>query len=97
MMISGAVLYHVPLMDTTEKRIALCLYVLVCACRQAQAFKVYVSVDMEGISGITCSDQTLRDGDRYVEGRKLMAADMNACIEGCFAAGATEVEGKRGS
>ena len=50
MMIGGAVLYHVPLMDTTEKRIALCLYVLVCAC-QAQAFKVYVSVDMEGIRG----------------------------------------------
>ena len=58
---------------------------------KVQAFKVYVSVDMEGISGITCSDQTLRDGDRYAEGRELMAADMNACIEGCFAAGATEV------
>jgi D-amino peptidase len=51
-----------------------------------QAFKVYVSTDMEGCSGITSSEQVASD-----EGKQLMAGDMNACIEGCFAAGATEV------
>jgi D-amino peptidase len=41
---------------------------------------------MEGCSGVTCSEQVAAD-----EGKQLMAGDMNACIEGCFAAGATEV------
>jgi D-amino peptidase len=41
---------------------------------------------MEGCSGVTCSEQVAAE-----EGKQLMAGDMNACIEGCFAAGATEV------
>ena len=52
----------------------------------AQAFKVYISTDMEGCSGVTCSEQVAGE-----EGKQLMTGDMNACIEGCFAAGATEV------
>lgn len=52
----------------------------------AQGLKVYISTDMEGCSGVTCSEQVAAD-----EGKRLMAEDMNACIEGCFAAGATEV------
>jgi D-amino peptidase len=52
----------------------------------ARAFKVYIATDMEGCSGITGSEQVAAD-----EGKRLMAGDMNACIEGCFAAGATEV------
>ena len=52
----------------------------------AQGFKVYISTDMEGCSGVTCSEQVAGE-----EGKQLMAGDMNACIEGCFAAGATEV------
>lgn len=56
-----------------------------------QAFKVYVSVDMEGLSGVTCSEQVAADGPRAAEGRQLMADDINACVAACFAAGATEV------
>jgi len=41
---------------------------------------------MEGCSGLTCSEQVFGK-----EGKQLMAGDMNACIDGCFAAGATEV------
>jgi D-amino peptidase len=41
---------------------------------------------MEGCSGVTCSEQVAGE-----EGKRLMTGDMNACIEGCFAAGATEV------
>lgn len=52
----------------------------------AQGFKVYISTDMEGCSGIANSEQVAGD-----EGKQQMAGDMNACIEGCFAAGATEV------
>ena len=52
----------------------------------AQGFKVYISTDMEGCSGVTCSEQVAAE-----EGKQLMAGDMNACIEGCIAAGATEV------
>ncbi len=55
----------------------------------AQAFKVYVFADMEGISGVTCSEQIM--GARADEGRRLMVEDMNACVAGCFEAGATEV------
>jgi D-amino peptidase len=35
---------------------------------------------------VTCREQVLGE-----EGKQLMTGDMNACIEGCFAAGATEV------
>jgi len=52
----------------------------------AQGFKVYIATDMEGCSGVTCSEQVAGK-----EGKQLMTGDMNACIEGCFAAGATEV------
>jgi D-amino peptidase len=57
----------------------------------ASAFKVYVSTDMEGCSGVTCSEQVAAEGPGAEEGKQLLAGDMNACIEGCFAAGATEV------
>ena len=55
----------------------------------ASAFKVYVFTDMEGCSGVAGSEQV--SGARAEEGRRLMAEEMNACIAGCFAAGATEV------
>lgn len=57
----------------------------------AQAFKVYVSADMEGSSGVTCSEQVAFSGPRAEEGKQLMAGDINACVAGCYAAGATEV------
>jgi D-amino peptidase len=65
----------------------LCAFIL-SAC-SAQAFKVYVFADMEGISGVTCSEQI--SGARAEEGKRLMVEDMNACVAGCFDAGATEV------
>jgi D-amino peptidase len=53
--------------------------------------KVYISVDMEGISGISGSDQLSPGGSEYGRSRKLMAADTNAAIRGALAAGATEI------
>ncbi len=57
----------------------------------AQAKKVYISVDMEGISGIVGDDQTSAGGAEYGRSRKLMAEDANAAIRGAFEGGATEV------
>ena len=53
--------------------------------------KVYISVDMEGISGVVGDDQTSAGGAEYNRSRKLMAEDANAAIRGAFAAGATQV------
>ena len=53
--------------------------------------RVYISVDMEGISGVSGADQTSSGGSEYGRARKLMAADANAAIAGAFAGGATYV------
>jgi len=50
------------------------------------AFKVYIFTDMEG-----CSQLTNREQLNGSEGPLRMAEDINACIAGCFLAGATEV------
>jgi len=55
------------------------------------AFKVYIFADMEG-----CSQLTNREQLNGNEGPLRMAQDINACIEGCFLAGATEVIVKDG-
>jgi D-amino peptidase len=53
--------------------------------------KVFISVDMEGISGISGSDQLSAAGAEYGRSRKLMADDTNAAIRGARAGGATEI------
>ena len=58
---------------------------------EAQARKVYISVDMEGISGVVGDDQTSAGQPEYGRSRKLMAEDANAAIRGAFEGGATEV------
>jgi D-amino peptidase len=58
---------------------------------QQSGRKVYISVDMEGISGVSGPDQTTAGGAEYGRSRKLMAEDANAAIRGAIAAGATDV------
>ncbi len=53
--------------------------------------KVYISVDMEGIGGISHSDPTQRGDAGYPAAVALMVGEANAAIEGAFAGGATEV------
>ncbi len=68
------------------------LCVLVAPAAPAQGGrKVYISVDLEGISGVTGDDQTSAGQPEYGRARKLMAEDANAAIRGAFAGGATEV------
>jgi len=53
--------------------------------------RIFVMVDMEGISGI-CKRGHVSPGDPlYAEGRRYLVADVNACVEGCFAGGADSV------
>ena len=53
--------------------------------------KVYIMVDMEGISGICLKSQVNRGSDQYEQGRRFMTWDVNACVEGCFQGGAEAV------
>ena len=57
----------------------------------AQARSVYISVDMEGISGISGDDQLSPEGREYGRSRKLMAEDLNAAIRGALEGGATRI------
>ncbi len=52
--------------------------------------RVFISVDMEGISGIAHSEMTSASGAEYARGRAFTVADVNAAIEGAREAGATE-------
>lgn len=55
-----------------------------------QKLKVYISVDMEGITGIVHGDQAGAGSD-YNLARKWMTEDVNAAIQGALDAGATEI------
>jgi D-amino peptidase len=54
-------------------------------------FKVFISVDMEGISGIVHGDQVTPGTAEYADGCAWMARDVNAAVHGALAAGATEI------
>ncbi len=72
----------------------LCLCVLaaaVAAQPQAKKLKVFISVDMEGVSGVVTGDQTGAGGADYNRFRRLMTEEANAAIRGAFDGGATEV------
>ncbi|MHB9106119.1 MAG: M55 family metallopeptidase [Armatimonadota bacterium] len=57
---------------------------------------IYISVDMEGISGISGSEFVMTDQRLYAEGRRYYTQDINACAQGCFAAGAAGVIARDG-
>jgi len=56
-----------------------------------RSMKVYISVDLEGISGVNSDNQTSAAGAEYGRARKLMVDDANAAIRGAFDGGATDV------
>jgi len=53
--------------------------------------KVYISVDMEGIGGVSHSKPTERGDAGYPAAVALMVGEANAAIAGAFDGGATEV------
>jgi D-amino peptidase len=53
--------------------------------------KIFVSVDMEGVSGITDPEDVLPGGADYERGRMFMTGDANAAVLGAYDGGASEV------
>lgn len=53
--------------------------------------KVYISVDIEGVAGITHWDEADKKHPDYAEFRELMTRETLAAIEGAQAGGATEI------
>lgn len=53
--------------------------------------RVFVSVDMEGIAGVSTPDQAYRGGHNYAASQRLMTEEANAAVAGAFDAGATSV------
>lgn len=53
--------------------------------------RVLISVDMEGISGVTHWDHVTPDRSEYARFRSIMTDETNAAIEGAFNAGADRV------
>jgi D-amino peptidase len=53
--------------------------------------KVYISVDMEGIAGVSHPDPTEQGHRGYGDAVDLMIGETNAAIEGALAGGATEI------
>ncbi|MDR7434536.1 MAG: M55 family metallopeptidase [Armatimonadota bacterium] len=53
--------------------------------------RVYISVDMEGISGVVAGKQVQSGEKDYERFRRLMTLEANAAVEGALDAGASEV------
>ncbi len=53
--------------------------------------KVFISVDLEGISGVFAEEQTTRGTEACGTAKEYMRADLDAVIEGCLSAGAAEI------
>ena len=53
-------------------------------------FKVFISVDMEGLAGVVTGNEVSANGPDYAHFRTIMAGETNAAIEGAARAGATE-------
>jgi D-amino peptidase len=53
--------------------------------------KILVSVDIEGVAGVTGPEETRAGNPEHDRARRLMTAEANAAIAGALAGGATEV------
>lgn len=74
---------------------ALALTVLVATCAApamaAEPVKIFISADMEGLTGVVTGDQLGPTGFEYAAFREVMTAEVNAAIEAARASGATEI------
>ena len=53
--------------------------------------EVFISADMEGVSGVAAAEDVVRGTDAYERGQTLLHEDVNAAIDGAFDGGATSV------
>lgn len=58
----------------------------------ADGAKILIVTDLEGVGGVNNADEQLLPGQRrYDESRRLLTGEVNAAVEGAFAAGAAQV------
>ena len=57
----------------------------------AEPVKIFISADMEGLTGVVTGDQLGPTGFEYAAFREVMTAEVNAAIEAARAGGATEI------
>ena len=53
--------------------------------------RIFISADMEGITGLVDADDVQPGGRDYERGRRAMTEDVNAAVRGAVRAGATEI------
>ena len=53
--------------------------------------RIFISADMEGITGLVDADDVQPGGRDYERGRLAMTEDVNAAVRGALRAGATEI------
>jgi D-amino peptidase len=53
--------------------------------------KLFIAIDLEGVTGVVSERDTSREGPAALAARGHMRADLDAVLDGCFAAGAGEV------
>jgi D-amino peptidase len=53
--------------------------------------RVFISIDLEGCTGVVAEGQTEPGRPAYQRARALMRADLDAVLEGCLAGGADEI------
>jgi len=74
--------------------VVVCLFMFLVGMKNSygqEKLKVFISVDMEGITGVVNGDQTSSTGSGYDLARKWMTEEANAAIRGALQAGATEI------
>ncbi|MGW5531945.1 M55 family metallopeptidase [Streptomyces xanthochromogenes] len=53
--------------------------------------RIYISADMEGVTGLVDAEDVQPGGRDYERGRLMMAEDVNAAVRGAITAGATDI------
>ena len=48
--------------------------------------KIYISADIEGVTGVTHGDQTGGSSSDYMQARRWMTGEINAAVEGALRA-----------
>lgn len=56
-----------------------------------EILKVFISADIEGVSGVVHGEHTMREGREHDYARMLMTKEVNACVLGALEAGAERV------
>src|SRR5438034_2318207 len=53
--------------------------------------KIFITADMETVSGLINHEQTSEMGLQHQQARELMTGEVNAAVEGALEAGSTEI------